>query len=49
MRNSTASVFKQLHSYYHWASRENAGDVSAMNKVIMATPYHGDVESDVEH
>ena len=36
----TATMIKQLHSYYHRAIKQNAGDVSAMKKAIMATPYH---------
>ena len=48
MRNSDGKRVKTV-TQLHCASRENAGDVSVMNKVIMATPHHGDVESDVEH
>ena len=36
----TATMIKQLHSCYRRAIKQNAGDVSAMKKAIMATPYH---------
>lgn len=32
----TANVIKQLHSYYHRAIKENAGDTQKMKTAIMA-------------
>ena len=34
----TVTMIKELHSYYHRGSRDNAGDGSDINKAIVATP-----------